>query len=110
VQAIAPDLRRISFNAFPFGGLFSQLYTVDTNIRFGRDRIDRIKFKQKTIMAENYAGVVRLLSDLASKQNLFTNKKVMLPSALLRKARNFAEHFEGTLAVLFVDLDPCISL
>ena len=75
VQAVIPNFRRIGFNALHFGGRLFQQYLVDTAIRVERDRIDWIKFNQKTIMGENYVGVTRPLKDLGSKKDAFVGEK-----------------------------------
>ena len=77
-----------------------QQHLVDTVIRVERDRIDWIKFIQKTVEGENYVGVTRLLKDLASKKDAFVGEKVILPSSFVGSTRYFAEHFEDALAIV----------
>ena len=73
-------MRRIRFNALHFGVRLFQQYLVDTDIRVERDRMNWIKYNQKTTIGEDYLDVARLLKDLASKQDAFIGEKLIIPS------------------------------
>ena len=51
-------------------------------------------------MAENYVGVTRLLSNLASKHNALVGEKVIQPSSFVGSTDYFAEHYEDALAIV----------
>ncbi|XP_054274451.1 uncharacterized protein LOC128994153 [Macrosteles quadrilineatus] len=94
------DLRSIGFNALHFGGRLFQQYVVDTYIRVERDRIQWIKYNQKKLQADQYAGVTHFLNELAEKKNATVAEKLILPSSFPGSTRYFTEHFEDAMAIV----------
>ena len=95
-----PDFRTLKFNALHFGGRLFQQYLVDTFIRVEQDRIQWIKFNQKTLLAENYGGVNQFLEDLAEKKNAVIGEKIILPSSFPGSTRYYTENFEDAMALV----------
>ena len=88
------------FNPALHSGKLTQQLIVDLYCRYEGMRLDYIRFNQKELRVESYAGLHDTLNSHAQTESLLTGKVVILPSTFSGSPRNMMQRYQNEMAVV----------
>jgi flagellar biosynthesis GTPase FlhF len=89
-----------NFSPIRLGGKLYQQYLVDAYVKVEQDRLDFIKYNQKTLKAENYKALNDYLQTTADEQGKKVGKTVILPSSFKGSPRNCLQAYQDSMALV----------